>query len=131
MVASGVDVADMLIFLPSRRAVRSVEKMIVEKSGGCAILPRLVALGEGIEEDDIDDCFYEDVISDTERVVLMAKLLAADACVGNLTTALPIAHDLVRMQNYLENEGIDASQINWADLVDENMQPIFKTRHGY
>ena len=30
MMDSGVDVADMLIFLPSRRAVRSVEKMIAE-----------------------------------------------------------------------------------------------------
>ncbi len=128
MVASGVDVADMLIFLPSRRAVRSVEKMIVEKSGGCAILPRLVALGEGTEEDDVDDCLYADVISDTERVVLMAKLLAADACVGNLTTALPIAHDLVRMQNYLENEGIDAAQINWVDLVDEKYATHFQNK---
>ena len=47
MSMSGVDVADMLIFLPSRRAVRTVEKMIAEKSGGVAILPTLVALGEG------------------------------------------------------------------------------------
>mgnify|MGYP003442266564 FL=1 len=41
MEQSGVNVADMLIFLPSRRAVRTVEKMIAEKSSGVAILPRL------------------------------------------------------------------------------------------
>ena len=52
MVESGVDVADMLIFLPSRRAVRTVEKMIAERSGGVAILPRLVALGEGVDDEE-------------------------------------------------------------------------------
>ena len=36
MDTSGVDLADMLIFLPSRRAVRSVEKFIAEKKGGVA-----------------------------------------------------------------------------------------------
>ncbi|MBQ7127612.1 MAG: hypothetical protein IJO18_01360, partial [Alphaproteobacteria bacterium] len=30
---SGIDLTDTLIFLPNRRAVRSVEKMIVDKVG--------------------------------------------------------------------------------------------------
>ena len=55
MSESGVDVADMLIFLPSRRAVRSVEKMIAEKKGGVAILPTLVPLGDGADFDESDD----------------------------------------------------------------------------
>ena len=63
MVESGGDVADMLIFLPSRRAVRTVEKMIAERSGGVAILPRLVALGEGVDEDADDTENSPDVIS--------------------------------------------------------------------
>lgn len=127
MMDSGVDVADMLIFLPSRRAVRSVEKMIVEKSGGAVFLPELVALGEGTD-DDFCDAEYLDVITDTERVVLMTKLLAADASIGNLATALPVAHDLVRMQNYLENEGVDVAQINWTDLVDEKYAIHFQNK---
>ena len=42
MSDSGVPMRDMLIFLPSRRAVRTVEKMIAERNGGVAILPNLV-----------------------------------------------------------------------------------------
>ncbi|MBQ7055408.1 MAG: PD-(D/E)XK nuclease family protein [Alphaproteobacteria bacterium] len=124
------DIADMLIFLPSRRAVRCVEKMIAEKSGGTAILPKLVALGEGLDDDDTDNEItdHNNIISKTERVAILAKLLSADANVGNLTTALPIAHDLVRMQDYLENEGINPKDINWIELVDEKYATHFQNK---
>ena len=128
MSMSGVDVADMLIFLPSRRAVRTVEKMIAEKSGGVAILPTLVALGEGVDDVTDDEINAPELISNMERVVVLARLLAGDANVGNLTTALPIAQDLVRMQDYLENEGIDATDINWTELVDEKYAAHFMAK---
>ena len=129
MVQSGANVADMLIFLPSRRAVRSVEKMIVEKSGGAAILPRLVALGEGADEEkDLDCNDDENVISNTERIVVLARLLAADASVGGLSVALGVARDLVRMQDYLENEGIDAKDIDWEKIVDEKYAAHFQSK---
>ena len=128
MAESGVDVADMLIFLPSRRAVRTVEKMIAEKSGGVAILPRLVALGEGVDEDTDDTENVPDIISNVERVAILTRLLAADANVGNLTTALSVAHDLVRMQDYMENEGVDAATIDWASLVDEKYATHFQSK---
>ena len=127
MVDSGVDVADMLIFLPSRRAVRTVEKMIAEKSGGVAILPTLVALGEGTDEAD-DDFANVDAIADIERVVVLAKLLAADANIGSLSNALPVARDLVRMQDYLENEGVNTADINWTELVDEKYAAHFQSK---
>lgn len=128
MVESGVDVADMLIFLPSRRAVRTVEKMIAERSGGVAILPRLVALGEGVDEDADDTENSPDIISNVERVAILTRLLAADANVGNLTAALSVAHDLVRMQDYMENEGVDAATIDWASLVDEKYATHFQSK---
>lgn len=129
MEGSGVDVADMLIFLPSRRAVRTVEKMIAEKSGGVAILPRLVALGEGVDEADLENAeSAPDVISNMERVAILTRLIAADANVGNLTTALAVAHDLVRMQDYLENEGVDAATIDWTSLVDEKFASHFQSK---
>lgn len=127
MMQSGVDVPDMLIFLPSRRAVRTVEKMIAEKSGGVAILPRLVPLGEGADDLDEDE-IRPDVISDMERVIVLARLLAADASIGNLSNALPVAHDLVRMQDYLENEGVDVSEINWIEIVDEKYARHFQNK---
>ena len=127
MMQSGVDVPDMLIFLPSRRAVRTVEKMIAEKSGGVAILPRLVPLGEGADDLDEDE-IRPDVISDMERVIVLARLLAADASIGNLSNALPVAHDLVRMQDYLENEGVDVSEINWIEIIDEKYARHFQNK---
>ncbi len=128
MCDAHVDVADMLIFLPSRRAVRTVEKMIAQKSGGVAILPTLVALGEGVDEEQDEQIDALDIISNTERVVVLAKLLAADANVGNLITALPIAQDLVRMQDYMENEGVDAADIDWGALVDEKYATHFQAK---
>ena len=121
---ANVALGDMLIFLPSRRAVRTVEEYLVQRAGHSIILPRLVALGEGDDED--TDSSSTDVISNTMRVVAMAKLLAADASVGNISTALPVAHDLLRVQDYLENEGINAADIDWTQLVDEKYAAHFQ-----
>ena len=127
MSTSGISLCDMLIFLPSRRAVRTVEKMIASRCGGTAILPTLVALGEGV--DDIESqTDAPDVISDTERVVVLSKLLSADGNIGNLSTALSVAHDLVRMQDYLENEGIDIADVDWNALVDERYASHFQSK---
>ncbi len=127
--ASNVDLKDALIFLPSRRAVRSVEKFLVVKSGHSIILPRLVALGEGAEDEEVaDNNVSTDVISNTERLVLLAKLLSADASIGNIATALPVAHDLLRMQDYLENEGVSVANIDWQKLVDEKYAAHFQRK---
>ncbi len=122
---SGAQLSDMLIFLPSRRAVRTFEKYLVDKVGHSIILPRLVALGESPGEDVVDEEKLE-AVSDTLRLVITAKLLSADALIGNISTALPIAHDLLRMQDYLENEGIDATKINWTELVDDKYATHFQ-----
>ena len=127
IVKSGIDLSDMLIFLPSRRAVRSVEKMIAEKSGGVALLPMLVPLGDGADED-VDICDAPAEISEFERVVVLAKLLSADANVGNLATGLMLARDLIRMQDYLENEGVDAATVDWVNLVDEKYANHFQNK---
>lgn len=124
--ASGVPLSDMLIFLPSRRAVRGLEKYLVNRAGHSIILPRLVALGEAADEDLTDEDEQLEAVSNTLRLVIATKLLAADAAIGNITTALPIAHDLLRMQDYLENEGVDATKINWTELVDEKYAAHFQ-----
>ena len=126
MEQSGVDVSDMLIFLPSRRAVRTVEMALVKRAGTAVLLPHLVALGEGVDEAEYaDESDAPDVISNMERVVVAAHLLTADTKIHNLATALPIARDLVRMCDYLENEGIDVATIDWASLVDEKYATHF------
>ena len=120
--SANVSLQDCLIFLPSRRAVRSAEKMFVDKNKSRAILlPKLVALGEGIDDGEIEeDVFQNEVFSNLERVVILSKLLSVDSSVGNISTALPIARDLVRCQDYLENEGLSSADIDWESLVADN-----------
>lgn len=126
MTESGVPIPNILLFVPSRRAARSVEKMIAEKSGGVAILPRIVPLGEGI--DDISDEDYVDTVSELERVVTVAYLISGLPNVRNISTALPIARTLITMQDYLENSGIDISDIDWKNLVDEKYAKHFQDK---
>ena len=123
--SAGTDLSKCLIFLPSRRAVRSAEKMFVEKHGGAVVLPKLVALGEDVDTEEI---VSQDTFSNLERVVLLAKLLATDSNIGNISTALPIARDMLRMQDYLENEGVDSSSIDWEGLVDDRYAAHFQAK---
>lgn len=126
MTESGVPIPNILLFVPSRRAARSVEKMIAEKSGGAAILPRIVPLGEGL--DDIADENYNDTIPELERVVVVAYMIAALPNIRNISTALPIARTLITMQDYLENSGIDIADIDWTNLVDEKYAKHFQDK---
>lgn len=119
------DFSHVLIFLPSRRAIRSVEKMIVENIGHATILPCLIPLGEGVDELD-DESF--DTISNMERVIVLARLLSADANVKNISTALPLAHDFIRLADYLENEGIDITTINWSSIIDDKYAQHFQNK---
>ncbi len=119
------DYSKNLIFLPSRRSVKSVTNMFVQKLGAGVILPELVPLGEeGFDgESDIIDV---DVISNTERIVLLTKLLMADDAISSFSVALPLATQLLRMLDYIENEGINPDEINFIDLVDEKYAKHFK-----
>ena len=121
------DFSRVLIFLPSRRAVRSVEKMIVDKIGHAVVLPNLVPLGTGAEYDETQETL-SDTISNQERVIILSKLLSMDANVKNISTALPIAHDFIRMQDYLENEGINIQDINWSELIDDRYAIHFQNK---
>ncbi|MBR4806299.1 MAG: hypothetical protein IKZ64_00585, partial [Alphaproteobacteria bacterium] len=121
------DFSNVLIFLPSRRAIRSVERMIVNKIGHACVLPELIPLGTGIEDDEVVD-IDENVISNQERIVILSKLLSMDANVKNIATALPIARDFIRMQDYLENEGVDIADINWSTLIDDKYATHFQNK---
>ena len=121
------DFSNVLIFLPSRRAVRSVERMIVEKTGHAVILPNLIPLGTGVEDSEDDD-LVNDVISNQERIIILSKLLSADANVKNISTALPLARDFIRMQDYLNNEGVDVNTINWSEIIDDKYASHFQNK---
>lgn len=125
----GGELSRLLIFLPSRRAVRTVEKMLVDKTGHAIILPHLVALGEGVDDPEFEDLpTDETVISNMHRIAVLASLLAADANIKNISTALPVARDFITMTDYLENEGVNASEINWDELIDEKYAAHFQNK---
>ena len=126
MHESGVALTNMLIFLPSRRAVRSVEKMIVERVGHAVLLPKLVALGEGAEQENFDEDAA--TVSTLERVVAMSYLLSGVRSVGKISAALPVARSLVTMQDYLENSDKDVSDVDWANLVNEKYAKHFQDK---
>jgi inactivated superfamily I helicase/RecB family exonuclease len=123
---SKIDLSDILIFLPSRRAVRSTEKMIAEKMGGAAILPQIIALGEGAE--DFEGQQDVTVVSELERVVAVSYILSGLPSVRSISAALPLARTLITMQDYLENSGLDIADIDWNSLVDEKFAKHFKTK---
>ncbi len=127
MTESGVSIPNMLIFLPSRRAVRVVEKMLAEKAGGALILPRLVSLGEGVEDEELEDSNVL-TVSVMERVVAMAYILSGLPMVGNISAAIPIARTLVTMQDYLENSGIDIADVDWNELIDSRYAAHFRDK---
>lgn len=119
------DFSRVLVFLPSRRAIRSVERFIVEKIGHAVILPELVPLGEGAEDEE-ESC--PDTISNRERVIVLAHLLSMDANVKNIATALPLAQDFIRMQDYMENEGVQITDIDWTEIIDDKYATHFQNK---
>ena len=123
---SKLDLSKILIFLPNRRAIRSTEKMIANRMGGATILPRLVPLGEGIEDDDFDK--QDDTVSELERIVVLSYLISGLPDVQNIAAAIPIAHTLVTMQDYMDNSGIKISDVDWGCLVDDKFAHHFRDK---
>ena len=119
------DFSRVLIFLPSRRAIRSVERTIVEKIGHAVVLPNLVPLGDGADD---EEELYTDVISNRERIIILARLLSMDANVRNIATALPLARDFIRMQDYMENEGVEITDVDWGQLIDDKYATHFQNK---
>ena len=119
------DFSRVLIFLPSRRAIRSAERMIVEKIGYAVILPNLIPLGEGA---DAEEEIYTDTISNRERIIILSRLLSVDANVKNIATALPLARDFIRMQDYMENEGVKITNVDWTAIIDDKYATHFQNK---
>ncbi len=123
----GRDFTNDVIFLPSRRAIRVVEKFIAVRCGGGVLLPKLVALGQSDDEDDTP-ISGDDVISNQERVLVLAKLLSVAEGRG-FSSVLPVAKNLIQMQDYIENERTTNSEkINWNELVDEKFASHFQKK---
>lgn len=125
---SKIDLPNVLIFVPSRRAARTIEKMIVDKIGHACILPKIVPLGVGLEGEDIEDIENASTVSVQERVVTMAYILSKLPSIKNMSSAIPVARTLITMQDYLENSGKNISDIDWNSLIDDRYASHFRDK---
>ena len=89
--------------------------LIVKNIGHAVVLPNMVPLGTGVDNEE-----EMDVLSNQERVIKLASILTTVPYIKTISAALPLAHDFVAMQDYLENEGIDIKTINWDDVFNTN-----------
>ena len=109
-----------LVFVPTRRAGRALERELAALAAGAALMPKIVGLGESDEEADTGA---------VERKIIMAKLVqAAGEAVGAPTGfagALDVAGELLTLSDYLENEGVNAAEINWRELVPDPRKAAF------
>jgi len=67
--------ADTLVFVPTRRAARSLREVFAETLGGAALLPRIVALGDVGEESDPFTADTSDLASRPPIAPLRRRLL--------------------------------------------------------
>ena len=112
------DLSKSLVFVPTRRAARLLEKKIAESFGGAAVLPRIVGLGEG--DDELDE--PEAITNIERRIILTDILLSVANRVGiqdSFQGVYGTAAEFIQLSDYLENEGIDAKTVNWADYVQD------------
>ncbi len=126
-----LELADILILLPNRRACKTLAEAFVRQGGNRpTLLPRLLPIGE-IDDNDLmlsgigSDAGIETVlpaIEPMQRLLLLMKLIAARPQVfggGNvpLDQACMLAGDLGRLIDAAHYENLDFSRL--ADLVPE------------
>ena len=127
--------SDAAIYLPTRRAVRELEAIFARKLGGAALLPRIAALGDFDEDEDVFDRVSLEgeaaglprAIGETERRLVLAKLIRrwaealrnaktdpaeADLISTSPAEAMSLAIELGGLIDSFETEGVP-----WTKLV--------------
>lgn len=122
--------ADMTIFLPTRRAVRALTEAFAERAGGASLLPRLRALGDIDEEElllaaptlEAQALDLAPAVSLLERRLVLARLVAAAdrAFAGqeNWAGALGAADELGKLLDSFHSEEIDFARLERAAPED-------------
>ena len=116
--------ADMLVLLPTRRAVRALAHAFLRVGGvDAAILPRMVPIGD-IDDDEIaapedaEDAFdLAPAISPLRRELLLAKLILARDSDRSPAQAARLAAELARLLDQVETEGLSFDAL--AKLVPD------------
>ena len=107
-----------LVFVPTRRAARLLEINLARMSGGTTILPKIVGLGE--TDDDEDEI---DAVSQMERKIILTDILLSVAGRIGLSESFecifPVASEFVQLSDYLDNEGIDSTRVDWNEYIHD------------
>jgi ATP-dependent helicase/nuclease subunit B len=136
--------AEVQIYLPTRRSARELEQILVERLGGAAVLPRIAALGEFADEEDPFSIAADDLaddllpaIGETSRRLVLARLIRAWArqVAGEVAgapapistspgAAVALAAELGRLIDSFETE--DVAWTKLAGLVPPEHDDIWK-----
>lgn len=131
--ALGANLPQAEIYLPTRRAVRAAGDAILDayaaRGVNAALLPRFRAIGD-IDEDELiafagdaaDEIALPPAISATERMVTLAKFIAARdrdfAGQENWPAAIAAARELGRLLDSLYTEKVDLAALGALDVAD-------------
>jgi ATP-dependent helicase/nuclease subunit B len=112
------DYSDTIIFMPSNRSISAFQKMIIDKTGGAAALPKFVPLGTG--EDDGDEPAPK-----TGRVIAVAEKIK-DRFGYDMSGAIQVAATIVQAADYIDTE--EAPWPDWAALIPESFSKQFSDK---
>jgi len=124
---SSFDLEDYLVFLPTRRAVRSLREAFLRQSGGKPLLlPRIVPLGDldeeglfimgwegsGIEASGKIEFDIPDAISNTHRQLMLTKhIMILESQKLSIDQATRLASELGRLLDQVHIEQIDFTEL--------------------
>jgi ATP-dependent helicase/nuclease subunit B len=128
--------ADALVLVPTRRAARSLREIFADALGGAALLPRIRALGDIDDEDQLFDPSTEDLgtipsVGPLRRRLLLATLVRrwgeAKGAPVPFTQCLAYAGELARLLDEAVTQNADLARLktlasdavaaHWSDVV--------------
>lgn len=121
-----LELTDVTVLLPNRRAVRELRNAFIRLHGlNATLLPRIMPLGS-VDEDGFffsdEEINLPDVINSTERLLIFVRLITArpdNFRIEHLSFAQAcfLARELASMIDMVKNEQLDFTKLN--DLVPE------------
>jgi ATP-dependent helicase/nuclease subunit B len=133
--ADPLALSEALIFVPTRRAVRSLREAFAESTGGAVLLPDIRALGDSNEEDfdsSTDDMAAAQAIAPLRRRLLLATLVERwdKARGGAAPFAQAVAHagELARFLDETVTQGADLARLKTLapEAFAEHWQEVLK-----
>ena len=115
-----LDLADTTIYLPTRRAVRSIAEVFAREAGGATLLPEFRALGD-VDEDALlleapEALELKPAIAPLRRRLLLATLIrrwshARDGGIMSFGQAAGLAKSLAAVMDETETQGADLEKL--------------------